>query len=218
MTTPATRIPSLEEAVREQAALSGRHASLLEAFVAEHPASGLGRALSVWARADSFDEAGLKSRMVTAFELAKAEGPRETSLVYGIFLCALRQDRLAAEHLLRHFADFPADETAALMLHAFGGVTDPDLRRAGAELVERQARLAGPESWLWAQWTAWTRVEQGRTDEGVEAAERALSLFSRAGRAVHALAHADHERGAGPQAVARTDGWLLRNPGASQRP
>ncbi|OUC80201.1 hypothetical protein, partial [Streptomyces swartbergensis] len=203
-------------AVCERVALGGRGLGLLREWVAYRPDSGVARALLVWARGDELPEGELKAALASAFEAAKAEGSREASLVYGIFLCALRQYRLAAEHLLKHFADFPADEVAGLMLGAFPASEDPALKRAGDELVERQYQLAGAQSWPWASWLAWTRAEQGRPHDALALAEHALALFPRSGVAVHARAHADHELGAGPQAVARVDEWLAANAEALQ--
>ncbi|WP_436960852.1 hypothetical protein [Streptomyces sp. SudanB182_2057] len=204
------------EAVLELAALSGRHLPLLRQWVAGRPEAGVPRALLAWAEADGLGEEELKAQMAGAFEAAKAENGRAASLVYGLFLALLRQHRLAAEHLLRHFADYPGDEVAGLMLGVFHASGDPALQRAGEALVERQYRLMGPQSWAWASWLSWVRAEQGRPQEAVALSEHALGLFPRSGAAVHARAHADHDLGAGVESVARLDGWLAANPEAVQ--
>ncbi|MFD5514030.1 hypothetical protein ACFWIB_40950, partial [Streptomyces sp. NPDC127051] len=206
----------MQTAVEEWAALSGRAQSLLEEHVCRDPGAGVARALLVWARAEGLAEPELKAALAEAFEAAKGEGERAASLVYGIFLCALRQWRLAAEHLLQHFTAFPADKIAGLMVGAFDASEDAALQQAGEELVEYQYRLAGPDSWTWASRLAWVRAEQGRSEEAVALAEHALGLFPRSGVAVHARAHADHEQGAGQDAVTRVDSWLAKNPEAVQ--
>ncbi len=205
----------LHRAVRESAALSSRRTALLEEAAAQDT-SGVARALLVWSHADAVSEAEVKAEVAGAFKGAKEAGGREASLVYGIFLAAMRQWRLTAQHLLRHFASWPADETAGLLLGAFHAGEEPALRAAGDALVEQQYAVAGPESWPWASWLAWTRAEQGRVEEAVVLAEHALGLHARAGVAAHARAHADHELGAGPEGVARVDAWLAATPEAVQ--
>ncbi|WP_229859945.1 hypothetical protein [Streptomyces poonensis] len=205
----------------EFAALNGRHLPLLREWVAGHPDAGVPRALLACVEADGLggEELGdeeLKAQMAGAFKAAKAENGRAASLVYGLFLTSLRQHRLAAEHLLRHFADYPGDEVAGLMLGVFHASADPALQRAGEALTEQQYQFMGPQSWAWASWLSWVRAEQCRPQEAIALSEHALGLFPRSGVAVHARAHADHDLGAGAESVARVDGWLAENPEAVQ--
>ncbi|WP_409239792.1 hypothetical protein [Streptomyces sp. PA5.6] len=206
----------MRAAVEEWAALSGDAQSLLQEHLRREPGAGVARALLVWARAEELEEAQLKASLAEAFEMSKSEGGQAASQVYGVFLCALRQWPLAAEHLLNHFAAYPTDEIAGLMVGAFHASEDAALQRAGEDLVACQYRLAGPESWTWASRLAWVCAEQGRSEEAIAFAEHALGLFPRSGVAVHARAHADHEQGAGRDAVTRVDAWLRENPAAVQ--
>ncbi|MEU6951038.1 hypothetical protein [Streptomyces sp. NPDC045714] len=58
------------------------------------------------------------------------------------------------------------------------------------------------------------RAEQGRLREAHRLAEHALSRNPRSGVAVHALAHAQHELGAGPASTRMLDAWLAEDAGA----
>ena len=117
---------------------------------------------------------------------------------------------------MEHFSRWPADEQAGLMLGAFSSCEDAAYRGHGDVLVEQQAALAGPDSWPWTSWLASTRAEQGRVREAYELAEHALGLHPRSGVAAHALAHADHELGAGRAGGGFLDEWLLVDPQAVQ--
>ncbi|MFC5918346.1 hypothetical protein [Streptomyces pulveraceus] len=83
-------------------------------------------------------------------------------------------------------------------------------------LMEQQAAVAGPESWPWLSWLASTRAEQGRVREAHGLAERAPALYPRSGVSVHALAHAEHELGAGRACTGFLDQWLRADAQAVQ--
>lgn len=203
--------------VRELAALSSRGLSSAEAWVADEPASGLARALLVLATADTLTDTELKAVLVRAYEDARTSGSgRDQSLVYGIYLSTHRQYRMTAEHLVGHFAQWPGDVAAGLMLGAFHACGDRAVQAQGDALIEQQYRLAGEDSWPWASWTAGRWAEQGRADAALALAEHALSLCPRSGVAVHARAHAEHELGAGPATGAFVDRWLEADPRAVQ--
>ncbi|WP_232792402.1 tetratricopeptide repeat protein [Actinacidiphila yeochonensis] len=212
----AGREAAADQAVAELLALSGRALPLLREWAAAEPGCGVARALLVFATADGLDDAALKEQLVIAHRDARAVGEREASLVHGVFLHTHRQYRLASDHLAGHFARWPADEQAGLMLGAFSSCGDAAYRAYGDALVERQSALAGPENWPWTSWLAAIRAEQGRVREAHELAERALELHPRSGVAAHALAHAEHELGAGPAAVGFVDQWLAEDPQAVQ--
>ncbi|MFD7450457.1 hypothetical protein [Kitasatospora sp. NPDC059827] len=202
--------------VRELAALSGRAVPMVRDWVAERPRLGVARALLVLATGAGLSDEALREELVTAYQDAQAAGPRSASLVYGIFLYTHRQFRLTADHLVTHFGCWPGDEVASLLLDAFHACGDADYRAYGDALVERQYALAGADSWPWAGRLAWVRAEQGRAQEALELAERTLAGHPRAGLAVHARAHAEHESGAGPAATAFLDRWLAADPHAVQ--
>ncbi|WP_245703591.1 hypothetical protein [Streptomyces lushanensis] len=208
--------PVEERAVTALLALSGRALSLLREWVAGDPDCGVARALLTLATADRLDDAVLKEQLVRAHRDARAVGERQASLVYGVFLHTHRQYRLTADHLVGHFARWPGDEPAGLMLGAFSSCGDAAYRARGDALTERQSALAGPENWPWTSWLASTRAEQGRVREARELAVQALAQYPRSGVAAHALAHADHELGAGPASVAFLDRWLAADPHAVQ--
>lgn len=208
--------PVADRAVVELLALSGRALPLLSEWVADDPACGTARALLVLATGDRLDDAVLKQQLVIAHRDARTAGEREASLVYGVFLHTHRQYRMTADHLVGHFARWPADEMAGLMLGAFSSCGDAAYRAHGGELVERQWALAGPDNWPWTGWLAATRAEQGRVREAHDLAEQALALHPRSGVAVHALAHAEHELGADRTSVGFLDRWLAVDPHAVQ--
>ncbi|OON80171.1 hypothetical protein [Streptomyces tsukubensis] len=213
-------MPALEtlehRAMTELLALSGQSLPMLCRWAAQDPASGVARALMTLATGDSLGEAALKQELVVAHRDAQAAGERQASLVYGVYLHTHRQYRLSADHLIAHFARWPADEAAGLMLGAFASCGDTAYRVHGEELVERQAALAGPDSWPWTGWLAVVRAEQGRAREAHGLAERALTLYPRSGVAAHALAHAEHELGTGRACTEFLDRWLAADPGAVQ--
>ncbi|MFC8826040.1 hypothetical protein ACFT9I_11860 [Streptomyces sp. NPDC057137] len=203
-------------AVTELLALSGRALPLLNEWAAGEPDSGVARALLMLATGDRLGDAELKEQLVVAHRDALAAGERQASLVHGVFLHTHRHYRLSADHLVTHFARWPADEVAGLMLGAFHASEDPAYRAYGDAVVEEQAASAGPANWPWTSWLAATRAEQGRAREAHLLAERALTLYPRSGVAAHALAHAEHELGTGPACVAFLDDWLAADPGAVQ--
>ncbi|MFE6184038.1 hypothetical protein ACFQ6U_06375 [Streptomyces sp. NPDC056465] len=196
--------------------MSGKTLPLLRRWVAEEPGCGLARGLLTLATSERMSDTVLKQQLLTAHRDAQATGEREASLVYGIFLHTHRQYRLTADHLVAHFERWPADEIATLMLDAFPADGDAAYRTCGDALVEQQATLAGPDSWAWTSCLAAVRAEQGRVREAHRLAEHALSLNARSGVAVHALAHAEHELGAGPASTRILDEWMAQDPQAVQ--
>nr|WSZ96385.1 hypothetical protein OH820_12605 [Streptomyces sp. NBC_00857] len=205
-----------DAAVRELAALSGRGVPLLWEWVAEHPRLGVARALLVLATGDGLSDQELREQLSAAYEDAHAADARSVSLVYGVFLYTHRQYWLTADHLVTHFARWPGDEVAGLLLDAFHACGDAAYRARGDALAERQYTLVGPDSWTWTSRMAWTRAEQGRVEEAYELAGRALALYPRSGLAAHARAHAEQELGAGPASTAFLDRWLAADPQAVQ--
>ncbi|MCX4658923.1 hypothetical protein [Streptomyces uncialis] len=212
----AEAAPPGERAVEALLSLSGRMLPLLRQWVGSEPDHGVARALLALATGDRWDEAVLKEQLVIAHRDARAAGEREASLVYGVFLHTHRQYRLTADHLVGHFGRWPADELAGLMLGAFSSCGDDAYRAHGDALVEEHAALAGPDSWPWTSWLAAARAEQGRVREAHGLAGRALALHPRSGVAAHALAHAEHELGAGPDCSGFLDEWLRADPHAVQ--
>lgn len=205
-----------DAAIRELLALSGRGLPELREWVAACPRLGVARALLVLAVAEELSDSALKAELVVAHRDAQAAGARSVSLVYGIYLYTHRQYRMTADHLVTHFAQWPADEVAGLMLGAFHACGNAAYRAHGDALTEQQYALAGPENWPWASWMAATRAEQGRALEACELAGHALALYPRSGVAAHASAHAQHELGAGPDGNAFLDQWLGADPQAMQ--
>ncbi|MYY09881.1 hypothetical protein GT204_13400 [Streptomyces sp. SID4919] len=205
-----------ERAVDALLSLSGQALPLLRQWIGAEPDSGVSRALLALATADRWDDAVLKEQLVIAHRDARAAGEREASLVYGVFLHTHRQYRMTADHLMGHFARWPADELAGLLLGAFSSCGDDAYRAHGDALVEEQAALAGPDSWPWTSWLAAARAEQGRVREAHGLAGRALALHPRSGVAAHALAHAEHELGTGPDGSGLLDEWLRADPHAVQ--
>ncbi|MGW1409756.1 hypothetical protein [Streptomyces sp. NPDC002403] len=205
-----------QRAVEALLSLSGQALPLLRQWVGSDPDCGVARALLALATGDRWDDAVLKEQLVIAHKDASAAGEREASLVYGVFLHTHRQYRMTADHLVGHFDRWPADELAGLMVGAFFECGDAAYRAHGNALMEQHATVAGPESWPWMSWLASARAEQGRVREAHELAGRALTLYPRSGVAAHALAHAEHELGAGRACTDFLDQWLRADPQAMQ--
>ncbi|MFC9758968.1 hypothetical protein [Streptomyces sp. NPDC056921] len=205
-----------QRAVEALLSLSGQALPLLRQWVGSDPDCGLARALLALATGDRWGDAVLKEQLVIAHRDALAVGEREASLAHGVFLHTHRQYRMTAHHLVGHFERWPADELAGLMLGAFFECGDAAYHAHGDALMEQQATLAGPESWPWMSWLASARAEQGRVREAHELAGRALALYPRSGAAAHALAHAEHELGAGRACAEFLDQWLRADPQAVQ--
>ncbi|MFJ6805692.1 hypothetical protein ACIQRK_06545 [Streptomyces anulatus] len=203
-----------ERAVSELLSLSGRALPLLQQWVHRDPDCGVARGLLTLVTADRLGDEDLREQLVIAHRDARLAGPRETSLVHGVFLHTHRHHRLTADHLVGHFARWPADEQAGLLMGVFAECGDDAYRAQGESLVESQWELAGPDNWPWTSWLAAIRAEQGRAHEAHNLAERALTLHPRSGVAAHALAHAGHELGAGPASVSFLDQWLAADPHA----
>lgn len=201
--------------LEETLALSGSAVPALRAAVAQRPDAGVERALLTLALSDGYSDELLREQLVQAH--ADAAPGREKSFVRGVFLHTHRHYQQAADHVTAHFARYPADPTALLLVSAFELVGDPEYRGRGHELVERQYAVAGEDSWPWVSWLAVTRAEQGRAPEALTLAEHALELYPRSGVAAHARAHAVHELGAGAEAVAWLDEWMAPDPELMQR-
>jgi hypothetical protein len=206
-----------DPAVAEWLAATGRSAAALQELGQRRPGCGLTRALAVLADSEATDDATLRSELASAHRAAKEAGAREQSLVYAIYLYTHRHYQATADHLVVHFAQFPADEIAGNMLGAFDLAGPLEYREHGRVLTEQQYALAGPESWPWASWLAGARAEQGRPDDAWTLAEHALNLNPRSGPAAHARAHAEHEHGTGPATTAFIDTWLAADPHTVQR-
>ncbi|MGW1992858.1 tetratricopeptide repeat protein [Embleya sp. NPDC001921] len=213
---PVTGVSLGDAPVRELAALSGRALPLLRAWVREQPRLGVARALLLLATADDLTDQALTSELALAHEHARGSDARSASLVHAVFLHTHRRYRMTADHLITHFAAWPGDEVAALMIGAFTASDDPWHRACGDALIERHHELAGGDDWFWTSLAAWSAVERGRVERAHALARHALTLHPRSGVAAHALAHAEHESGAGPDAIAFLDRWLAQDPRAPQ--
>ncbi|MGA4800506.1 hypothetical protein [Streptomyces lavendulocolor] len=198
MTVVTGSLTGQEPAVGEWLAHTGRSMAALHGLAERRPECGLAQALVVLADADALDHATLRRRLVGAHAAAQRAGAREQSLVYGIYLFTHRRYRAAADHLVVHFVQYPADEIAGSMLGAFDLAGPLDYREHGHVLARQQYALAGPESWTWASWAAGALAEEGRIEEARDLAQHALKLNPRSGPAAHARAHAEHEQGTGP--------------------
>lgn len=199
-------------------ALSGHALPLLRVWAVQDPQSPL--AVSLWAYADAerLGHSQVRGHLQRAHAQAvRAGDARLASLVYGLWMQVHNHYRAAAEHLVVHLAQYPADALAAPLLGAFALCGDLEYRAHGQHLAVTHYERAGEQSWVWASCAAAALAEKGDTDRAWRLAGHALSLQPRSGTAVHARAHAEHEQGTGPACTRFIDHWLTQDPHALQR-
>ncbi|MGE7390523.1 FAD/NAD(P)-binding protein [Streptomyces sp. NPDC004126] len=120
----------------------------------------------------------------------------------------------ADQALVRHLDGQPGDMLA--LATAVPGISSsglPGFDGATARRLAERAYEAHPGHWFPASVLALVRQEEGRYEEAEALAEKALAAEPASGHAVHALTHADYERGRHRAGLERLDRWLADRPG-----
>lgn len=138
--------------------------------------------------------------------------PRERSHVATVALAVTGQGARAIDSALAHLETWPRDAVILSMLlgafglFAFSGRADHN--QARVDLCERHAGHFAADDWWFLTYRGWSQAENGAVGRGRDLIERALALRPANANAVHALAHALFEQGAGDDADALIAGWL----------
>lgn len=184
-------------------------AGALASSIVLDPTFALGHAALALVGHDLCVEVDVVGRMRDAERWAHLGSEREQSHVAAV-LAHLRGD---ARPLLSHLTRYPVD--AVLLAAAVPSLTFAGVLGSPAQahsLVEAAAPAYGADGW-YAGLLASVRHEQGRADEALELADRALAEQPDAGHAVHARAHVHLDRGEHRAGLAWLDTWL-DGPGA----
>ncbi|MBE7325877.1 FAD/NAD(P)-binding protein [Nocardioides sp. Y6] len=147
--------------------------------------------------------------LTAAHEAVRRRGDdREASLVDVITRRVQDVRRSGAQALMSHVATYPRDVlavSAAVPTIAFSGVVD--VQREAWDLVEGLAPAYG-DHWWYISLLAFTRQDQGRSEEAGLLAEAALSCEPSSGHAVHALTHVMYETGQHEAGRVWLDHWV----------
>ena len=153
------------------------------------------------------------ARIATARDIADRNGTaRERSHVGVLSLAIHGRSPAALKAVLAHADCWPRDvivlglPLGAFGLFAFSGMADHD--QARVDLCERHARHFAADDWWFLAYRGWSQAENGAVVQGRDLAERSLALRPANANAVHALAHAMVEGGAGTDIERLVQDWL----------
>ncbi|MFZ9486599.1 MAG: tetratricopeptide repeat protein [Alphaproteobacteria bacterium] len=154
-----------------------------------------------------------RARIAMAGELAARDGDaRERSHVAVLSSAIHGRSAEALRRALEHADRWPRDVVVlglplgAFGLYAFSGMATHD--QARVDLCERHAAHFAGDDWWFLAYRGWSHAENGDAARGRELGERSLALRRENANAVHALAHAMFEGGAGDDAARLLAGWL----------
>jgi hypothetical protein len=194
-------------------------AEALEQAIAADPDFALAHAARARLHAIRAEPAEARARIAAAAEIvARRETERERSHVEILSLAINGQPARALERALAHADTWPRDvlilslPLGAFGLFAFSGMADHD--QARADLCERHARHFGADDWWFLNYRGWSHAENGEVERGRALVQRSHELRKENANAVHALAHAMFEGGAGEDAQTLIAGWLPGYPRA----
>jgi hypothetical protein len=185
----------------------------LEEAITADPGFALAHAARARLHAIRAETPKARARITTAAALVAERGTeRERSHVEILSLAIHGQSAKALEHALAHLDTWPRDvlilslPLGAFGLFAFSGMADHD--RARVDLCERHARHFETGDWWFLTYQGWAHAENGAVALGRDLVQRAYDLRSANANAVHALAHAMFEGGAGEDADRLIADWL----------
>ncbi|WP_304186866.1 tetratricopeptide repeat protein [Phenylobacterium aquaticum] len=173
-------------------------------------------ALAIAARARAHTLASEPAKARAAIDQAErlvtqAGTDRERSHVEVLALATRGDAKSALERALVHLDAWPRDAfilslpLGAFGLFAFSGMADHT--QAGVDLCERVAAHYGTDWWFLTA-LGWSHTENTNVAHGRRLTEQGLALRPDNAHAVHGLAHALFEQGAGQEADALITAWL----------
>lgn len=185
----------------------------LEGAIAADPGFALALAARARLHASSAEPAEARRRIAEAEAAVLARGDaREKSHVAALALAIAGRSAEAIAAVLAHAEAWPRDALVLAMplgafgLFAFSGMADHD--QARVDLCARHAAHYGEDDWWFLTARGWALAENGEVGRGRAMIERAFALRPANANAVHALAHAQFEAGAGDEARRLIEGWL----------
>lgn len=188
-------------------------AEALEEAIAADPDFALAHAARARLHLIRAEPAEARSRSAAAVEIVARHGTeRERSHVETVSLAINGQSAKALERALAHADRWPRDvlilslPLGAFGLFAFSGMADHD--QARVDLCERHARHYDADDWWFLTYRGWSHTENGNVTQGRDLTQRGFELRRDNAHAVHALAHAMFEGGAGEDAETLISGWL----------
>lgn len=188
-------------------------AERLDAAIETDPDFALAHAARARLHAIRAEPGEARTRIAIAEEKVRRNGTeREASHVEALSLAIGGQSHKALERALAHADQWPRDAIilslplGAFGLFAFSGMADHD--QARVDLCERHAGHFGADDWWFLTYRGWALAENGEVARGRVMLERAFELRQENANAVHALAHAMFEEGAGDDAETLITSWL----------
>jgi hypothetical protein len=188
-------------------------AEALEGAVAADPDFALAHAALARLHAIRAEPGKARGRIAVAAELVARHGSeRECSHVEVLSLALNGQSAKALARALAHADTWPRDvlilslPLGAFGLFAFSGMADHD--QARVDLCEQHARHYDDDDWWFLTYRGWSHTENGNVKHGRDLTQRGFELRRDNAHAVHALAHAMFEGGAGEDAEKLISGWL----------
>lgn len=159
------------------------------------------------------EPAEARDRIAVAQSLAgNSKTERENSHIGVLAHAVTGQSGLALGRALAHAETWPRDTVilslllGAFGLYAFSGRASHN--QAKADLCARHAAQFADNDWWFLTYHGWSLAENGEVARGRAMLERAVELRRANANAVHALAHAMFEGGAGDDAETLIASWL----------
>ena len=188
-------------------------AEALEEAIAADPDFALAHAARARLHAIRAEAAEARARISAAAEIVGRHGTEhERSHVEILSLAINGQPAKALERALAHADTWPRDvlilslPLGAFGLFAFSGMADHD--QARVDICERHARHYDDDDWWFLTYRGWSHTENGNVKHGCDLTQRGFELRRNNANAVHALAHALFEGGAGEDAETLISDWL----------
>jgi hypothetical protein len=185
----------------------------LDAAIAADPDFALAHAARARLHAIRGEMQAARAGIATAARLAERGGTvRERSHADVLSHAIHGRSRQALAAARAHAESWPRDilvlglPLGAFGLLAFSGMADHD--QARVDLCERHARHFEADDWWFLGYLGWSHAENGAVAHGRNLIERSISLRPANANAVHALAHAMVEGGAGAEVERLLHGWL----------